>query len=50
VLAFYVDDQHLDMYTYKVETQHRRRWLATFDIAGRKIAVIYWVIMFQLHI
>ena len=25
VLAFYVDEQHLDMYTYKVETQQRRR-------------------------
>ena len=33
LLAVYVDAQHLDMYTYKVETQHRRRWLATFDIA-----------------
>jgi len=26
VLAFYVDEQHLDMYTYKVGTQQRRRW------------------------
>ena len=25
--------QHLDMCTYKVGTQQRRRWLATFDIA-----------------
>ena len=25
--------QHLDMCTYKVGTQHRRRRLATFDIA-----------------
>ena len=33
MLAFYVDEQHLDMYTYKVETQQKRRWLATFDIA-----------------
>jgi len=33
VLAFYFDEQYLDMYTYKVETQQRRRWLATFDIA-----------------
>jgi len=23
VFAFYVDEQHLDMYTYKVETQQR---------------------------
>jgi len=33
VLACYVDKQHLDMCTYKVRTQQRRRWLATFDIA-----------------
>jgi len=31
VFTFYVDEQHLDMYTYKVGTQQRRRWLATFD-------------------
>ena len=23
VLDFYIDEQHLDMYTYKVEIQHR---------------------------
>jgi len=34
VLAFYVDEVTLrHMYTYKVGTQHRRQWLATFDIA-----------------
>jgi len=33
VLALYVNEQHLDMYTYKVKTQQRRRLLATFDIA-----------------
>jgi len=26
VLAFYVDEQQLVMYTYKVETQQSRRW------------------------
>ena len=25
--------QHLDMCTYRVRTQQRRRWLATFDIS-----------------
>ena len=25
VLAFYIDEQHLDMYTYKVEIQQKRR-------------------------
>jgi len=32
-LLFYVDEQHLDMYTYKVGAQQRRRCLVTFDIA-----------------
>ena len=31
-LLFTLLKQHLDMCTYKVETQPRRRWLATFDI------------------
>ena len=32
-LLFTLMKQHLDMYTYKVGTQQRRRCLATFDIA-----------------
>ena len=35
--------QHLDMCTYKVETQQRWRWLDTVDIAIHKFAGIYWV-------
>jgi len=47
--------QHLDMYTYKVGTQQRRRWLATFDIAihnryeDRRYLLGY-LLMFQLGI
>ena len=32
-LLFTLMEQNLDMCTYKVGTQQRRRWLATFDIA-----------------
>jgi len=28
--------KHLDMYTYKVGTQHIRRWLTSFDITIHK--------------
>ena len=52
VFAFYVDEQHLDMYTYKVETQHRRRWLDTAihnRYKDRKYLLGY-LLMFQFRI
>ena len=54
-LLFTLMKQHLDMYTYKVGPQQRRRWLATFDIAihNRYKDLRYllgYLLMFQFHI
>ena len=53
-LLFYVDEQHLDIYTYKVVTQQRRQWLATFDIAihnrYKDRRYLGYLLMFQFRI
>jgi len=46
---------HLDMYTNKVGTQQRRRWLATFDIAIHnrytdRMYLLAYLLMFQFRI
>jgi len=51
VLAFYVDEQHLDMYTYKVETQQilsLSNWDYKSVSTNKKLILITWWICFSL--
>ena len=54
-MRFTLMKQHLDMYTYKVVTQQRRRWLVTFDIAMHNRSkdrryLLGYLLMFQFRI